>query len=89
MPAARWTSAPAPFRAKRKLPGAVPENSAAGDAHVAGNGRALMAAIDDEIVALRLAADRFQNGGVKLGASEALSRSTARRSAWSSWPRHI
>src|SRR4051794_41169458 len=36
--------------------------SAAGDAHVAGDGRPLGAAVDDEVVAFRLAADRLVDG---------------------------
>ena len=62
--------------------------SAAGHAHMAGERRALVAAVDDEIVALGLARDRFVDRGVQqIVASEA--RSGARRSAASSWPRHI
>src|SRR3546814_7167167 len=37
--------------------------SAAGDAHVAGDGRLLAAAVDDEVVALGLAADGLGGGG--------------------------
>src|SRR5271157_1095379 len=37
--------------------------SAAGHAHMAGNGRALVAAIDNEIVALGLAPDRLVDRG--------------------------
>src|SRR5262249_58369977 len=38
---------------------------AAGDAHVAGEGRALVAAVDDEVVALGLAPDRLVDGGIE------------------------
>ena len=37
--------------------------SAAGDAHVARDGGAVAAAVDDEVVALGLAADRLVDGG--------------------------
>src|SRR3546814_15333952 len=39
--------------------------SAAGDAHVAGDGRLLAAAVDDEVVALGLEADGLEDGGVE------------------------
>ena len=60
----------------------------AGDAHVARDGRASGAAIDDEVVAFRLQqhglVDRRVQGSVVLAA-----RSGARRSTASSWPRHM
>src|SRR3546814_17442137 len=40
-------------------------SSAAGDAHVAGDRRLLAAAVDDEVVALGLAADRLEDRGVE------------------------
>jgi len=57
-------------------------------AHVPRERGALVAAVDDEIVALGLAADGFVDGASRRSlASEA--RSGLRRSAASSWPRHM
>jgi hypothetical protein len=39
----------------------------AGYAHMAGDGGPVVAAVDNEVVPLRLATDRFQNGGIQLG----------------------
>src|SRR4051812_41027633 len=41
--------------------------SAAGHAHVPGEGRALVAAVDDEIMALGLARDRVLDGSIEQG----------------------
>ena len=58
------------------------------DAHVPADGRPVVAPVDDEIVALGLAGDRLVDGALSSSLlSEA--RSGARRSAASSWPRHM
>src|SRR3546814_20401926 len=55
---------------RQRVPGRQPwygrdKSSAAGDAHVAGDRRLLAAAVDDEVVALGLAADRPEDRGVE------------------------
>ena len=63
--------------------------SAAGHAHVAGDGRLPGAPVDDEVVALGLARDGLVDGRQSAERRPALARRGARRSAASSWPRHM
>lgn len=50
-----------------RLPGSKAENwLAARQAHVAGDGGGGGAAVDDEVVALGFAGDRFKDGGVDI-----------------------
>src|SRR3546814_11028589 len=59
------TAGPGPKGRDEKLELKALRRSAAGDAHVAGDGRLLAAAVDDEVVALGLAADGLEDGGVE------------------------
>src|SRR3546814_13081850 len=68
---------------RQRVPGRQPwygrdKSSAAGDAHVAGDRRLLAAAVDDEVVALGLAADRPEDRGVAQRVSLALAHRRAR-----------
>src|SRR3546814_13328239 len=60
-----WGSARGPWRQRWRGRTKALRRSAAGDAHVAGDGRLLAAAVDDEVVALGLAADGLEDGGVE------------------------
>ena len=74
--------------AKRRFTAQSAAALAARDAHVARERGPLVAAVDDEIVALGLARNRLVDGGIEeIVPSEA--RSGVRRSAASSWPRHM
>ena len=92
---------PAPFRQARdgkraarswKEPvRAVPRmrrRSTAGHAHVARHA-GVLSPVDDEIVTLRLAGDRLVDRRLQTAPRPAGSRSGRRRSAASSWPRHM
>src|SRR3546814_1059409 len=68
---------------RQRVPGRQPwygrdKSSAAGDAHVAGDRRLLAAAVDDDVVALGLAADRLEDPGLEQLVALALAPRRAR-----------
>ena len=61
----------------------------AGDTHVPRHGGLVVAPVDDEVVALGLAADGLVDGGVQKVIALRGAQAAPRRSAASSWPRHM